>query len=248
MNQIGLQLYTVRELLKEEPQKVFDTIKAIGYDSIQLFGSIEKAEVWAKGALAAGLSLGGILIDLEACEEQEQALFDFCKKYEIADIGISSRFEDFEKIDSYIKRVNAFAAKAKAEGFSFSYHNHGHEFIRLADGKHAMERFMAEFSEDVDFMPDTYWLHDGGYDIRRFLEETCGRVKILHLKDLKKAEKGHTFAEIGMGNLYFEGILKTALNCGISKFFVEQDICRMDPLESIKISFENTKGLLEELK
>lgn len=60
MNQIGLQLYTVRELLKEESQTVFDAIKAIGYDRIQLFGprgSIERAAPWARGALTAGLSL-----------------------------------------------------------------------------------------------------------------------------------------------------------------------------------------------
>ena len=38
-------------------------------------------------------------------------------------------------------------------------------------------------TETVNFMPDTYWLQDGGYDVRYFLEKARNRVRILHLKD-----------------------------------------------------------------
>jgi sugar phosphate isomerase/epimerase len=109
-----------------------------------------------------------------------------------------------------------------------------------------MDRFIKEFdAETVDFMPDTYWLHDGGYDVRHFLEQTNGRVKILHLKDMKRTEDGHTFAELGNGNLYFEGIINTALNCDITNFIVEQDICEGDAIESLKQSYKFIKSLLE---
>lgn len=253
MNQIGLQLYTVRKRLNtnEESRATLEKIKAIGYQSVQLFGSrdsLENATCWAQLARAQGLSLSGILINLESCELNEQALFTLCKEYAIPDIGISSGLSELEEISSYIERVNRFAAKARAAGFSFSFHNHAHEFIRLADGKHAMEHFFGGFSKDVDFMPDTYWIHSGGYDIRHFLEQTRGRVTLLHLKDLKRLESGQTFAEVGKGNLWFKGILQTALDCGIRQFVVEQDQCEGDPLESIRISYQNTKALLEELK
>lgn len=248
MANIGAQLYTVRKLLTTDYkiESTFAEIKRIGYQSVQLYGSIELIEKHTKFAKTIGLDVVGVLADLETCEKNERKLFEICNQYGISDIGISSRFSEFNNMDMYVARVNAFAKKAKNSGFSFSYHNHAHEFIRLADGKTAMDRFIKEFdAETVDFMPDTYWLHDGGYDVRHFLEQTNGRVKILHLKDMKRTEDGHTFAELGNGNLYFEGIINTALNCDITNFIVEQDICEGDTIESLKQSHKFIKSLLE---
>lgn len=248
MAKTGAQLFTVRTLLRTDHniESTFAEIKRIGYQSVQLYGSIELIEKHAELAKAADLDIVGVLVDLDTCENNENKLFEICNQYGISDIGISSRFSECHNTDAYITRVNAFAKKSKKAGFIFSYHNHGHEFIRLADGETSMNRFLKEFdAETVDFMPDTYWLHDGGYDVRRFLEQTNGRVKILHLKDMKRTEEGHTFAEVGKGNLYFEGIVKTALDCGISHFVVEQDRCEGDPLESLKESYQFIKPLLE---
>ena len=248
MANIGAQLYTVRKLLTTDYkiESTFAEIKRIGYQSVQLYGSIELIEKYAKFAKAIDLEVVGVLADLDTCENNESKLFEICNQYGISDIGISSRFSEFHNMDTYIAGVNAFAKKAKKSGFSFSYHNHGHEFIRLIDGKTAMDRFLKELdAETVDFMPDTYWLHDGGYDVRYFLEQTKGRVKILHLKDMKRTEEGHTFAELGNGNLYFEGIINTALNSGITNFIVEQDICEGDAIESLKQSYQFIKSLLE---
>jgi sugar phosphate isomerase/epimerase len=148
--------------------------------------------------------------------------------------------------EAYIRRINAFASRAKNAGFTFSYHNHGHEFIKLDCGETAMALFLKGFdAETVDFMPDTYWLHDGCCDVRYFLEKTRNRVRILHLKDMKRIEQGHTFTEVGNGNLYFEGIIKTAIDCGINEFVVEQDICEGNPLDSLKISYDHIKNILE---
>ena len=244
---LGAQLYTVRSRLQSEQEieQTLKEIKEIGYDSVQLFGSIELIENCAKYSLETGLEVVGVLVDMNFCEKYENKLFDICKKYSIPDIGISSNPHEYQNPDKYIERVHSFAQKAKSEGLTFSYHNHGHEFIRLSDGRTAMSHFVEKFDPDlVDFMSDTYWVHDGGYDVRYFLEETKGRVKILHLKDLKRlAEGGHTYAEIGNGNLCFKEILKTAKNYGIERFVVEQDVCPADPVESLRISYNNIQTL-----
>lgn len=249
MKNIGAQLYTVRDLLKTEDQirSTFAELKAIGYDCVQLYGSVAFAETCAKIAKETGLAVVGILSDLASCEKEEEALFRLCRAYQIRDIGISSNSQDCQNPEAYINRVNAFAKKVKRADFTFSYHNHGHEFIRLETGEIPMEIFVAGFSPNVDFMPDTYWLHDGGCDIRYFLERIGSRVKILHLKDLARIDKGHTFAEVGSGNLYFEGILKTALDCGIEEFVVEQDSCPGNPIESLRKSYNYIKKLIDEV-
>ena len=66
---------------------------------------------------------------------------------------------------------------------------------------------------------------------------------ILHLKDLKRLEQGHTYSEIGNGNLCFKEILKLAENLGIEQYVVEQDVCPADPVDSLKVSFDYLKSL-----
>ena len=243
---LGAQLYTVRSRLtnERETEQTLKEIKEIGYDSVQLFGSVELMENCAKYSREAGLSVIGALVDMNFCEQYESELFSLCKRYNIPDLGISSSPHEYQNPDDYIERVHNFAKKVKAEGLTFSYHNHGHEFIKLSDGRTAMSHFLEKFNPSlVEFMPDTYWVHDGGYDVRYFLEETEGRVKILHLKDLKRLEQGHTYSEIGNGNLCFKEILKLAENLGIEQYVVEQDVCPADPVDSLKVSFDYLKSL-----
>lgn len=248
MKKIGAQLYTVRDLIttSEGTRSTFQALKDIGYDSVQLFGTVEMAEDFAKIAKETGLEIVGILSTLSDCEANEKEWFDLCHRYDIKDIGFSAWITEYQDVDAYIERVNAFAQKVRAAGFTFSYHNHSPEFIKRASGETTMACFLKGFDrETVKFMPDTYWIQHGGYDVRYFLEQTRNRVDILHAKDIVRTQTGHTFAEVGNGNLYFEGILKTAIDCGIENFVVEQDSCPGNPLDSLKLSYDNLKALLE---
>jgi sugar phosphate isomerase/epimerase len=71
-----------------------------------------------------------------------------------------------------------------------------------------------------------------------------GRVKILHLKDMKRTPEGPTYAEIGVGNINFNGIIETAKNIGVEYFIVEQDKCDGDPIDSARISCEFLRKIL----
>ena len=171
-------------------------------------------------------------------------MFAICNEFGIPEIGISAFYTTYEEAVDFISRVNPFANIAHDRGLRFSYHNHAKEFIRTSCGKTIMELYLEGFdAETVAFMPDTYWLQYGGFDVRRFLELTRDRVYTLHLKDLKFTKDGPTFAEIGQGNLYFKGILQTALACGIDSFIVEQDTCEQDPLLSLQKSYSEIQSL-----
>ena len=249
MNRIGVQLYTVRAMLNTEAEAMtaIRAIKEIGYDSVQLFrtGEMEKTAGWCKICAELGMPINSILGSLEDCEQNAEALFALCKQYNIPDLGISSPIRTEADAIPFIARVNAFAAKAKENGLTFSYHNHGHEFIKTECGKTVMELFLEGFDANVSFMPDTYWIHDGGFDVRRFLELAEGRVKILHMKDLVRTAEGHTFAPVGDGNLYMEGITALAMQQGIEHFVVEQDKCAEDPLVCLQRSYNCLKKLLK---
>ena len=243
---LGAQAYTVRNLLTDDAsiKNTMVEIKKIGYASVQLYGSAEFAEKCAAAATEEGLLISGILSDLDKCEAEAERYFEVCEKFGIKDLGVSAFYTTLSDALRFIQRANFFAEKVKAKGLTFSYHNHAAEFIKTSDGKTVMEHYIEGFDKElIDFMPDTFWVHSGGFDVRRFIELTNGRVKILHLKDMKRTKEGQKFAEIGNGNLYFEGIIKLALDCGINEFVVEQDECDGDPLLSLKQSYDYIKTL-----
>lgn len=244
---LGVQLYTARRLLRDKETLVnsLSEIKNIGYNAFQLYGNLDVLENLAKASRECGADIVGALVTHNEFLSEPGRLFDICERYSISDIGISSNLSECKNICEYIDKTNELARESRARGFSFSYHNHSHEYIKDEHGKCPMEYMLEYFSGDVDFMPDTYWLAHGGADIRRFLELTQGRVKILHLKDLKRTESGHTYTEVGYGNLYFEGIIKTALSVGIDNFVVEQDESEISPLVSLKKSYDYINKLFE---
>ncbi|MFL7808595.1 MAG: sugar phosphate isomerase/epimerase, partial [Anaerolineae bacterium] len=52
-----------------------------------------------------------------------------------------------------------------------------------------------------------------------------------------------TMAEIGEGNLNWPAILAACAEAGVEWYAIEQDICRRDPFESLKISYDNLRQM-----
>ena len=242
---IGLQLYTVRHLTKDTPscEQTIARIAEMGYECVQLAGDIDTVERTATCSAAAGLPVIGILGSMRLCRESKERWLAAARLCGAADIGISSSIRTAEEAAALIPEVNAFANEVIAAGFTFSYHNHSNEFIRTENGKTVMELLLDGFDPRIRLMPDTYWLQHGGVDVRDFIEKHADRIRILHLKDMKRTAEGPTFAELGVGNINFPGILQLARDCGIHEFIVEQDQCDGDPLHSAEISLSHYKSL-----
>lgn len=248
---IGIQLYTVRDKMLDR-SSIRDTlvrIKQIGYECVQLASSVEEMEITANVCKEIGLSAVGLLCNIDMCETAGDKLFEIARICGAKDIGISSSVKNEDEAEELIRRANAFAKKARASGFSFSYHNHSNEFIRGESCRTLMQLLIDGFAPNlVDFMPDTYWLQHGGADVRAFLESIEGRVKILHLKDMKRTVDGPTYAEIGVGNINFKGIIESAEKIGVAHYIVEQDKCDGDSLTSAEMSYNYiTKNLFAEV-
>jgi sugar phosphate isomerase/epimerase len=223
-------------------ENIYDTLtklKEMGYECVQLASSVENMMMTAEVCREIDLAAVGLLCNIDMCEQDGDKLFEIARICGARDIGISSGMKTEKEAYDVIERANAFAKKAKENGFTFSYHNHSNEFIRGESGKTLMQLLVEGFdSKYVDFMPDTYWLQHGGADVRAFLESIGGRVRILHLKDMKRTVDGPTYAEIGSGNINFAGIVEVARNIGVEHYIVEQDKCDDDSLLSARISYD----------
>ena len=249
---IGIQLYTVRTLLENEAaaDKTIAALGEMGYECIQLFGGTTNLNMmrWCVNAARKyGLKVIGMLSNPISLRESFNEITEIAREAECSDIGISGAAKTEGEARELVMTANALANDVHSAGFTFSYHNHSHEFIRTECGETVMDILLGGFDEElVDLMPDTYWLQHGGVDVRDFIETHADRIKMLHLKDMKRALDGPTFAEVGVGNINMKGIIKLALSLGISDFIVEQDQCDGDPLVSAKISIDNIKKILKE--
>lgn len=244
LNKIGVQLYTIRDQFKDpESAKVcFEKLKKLGYDEVQTAGCAANItpEIFGKLAREAGLTVVGTHDDFNLMVNDPEKAMDNHDLMGTKIMGIGGFFHtDKEAYDDFIAKANTVARNIKARGFKFTYHNHSHEFRKI-DGKLIMDYLLENLDPDnTGFVLDTYWVQHGGGDVRYWIEKLKGRVDILHLKDMAKGDQGEApqfITEIGNGNLYWEGILETALKCGVKHFIVEQDTCPGDPFDSLKIS------------
>jgi sugar phosphate isomerase/epimerase len=128
-------------------------------------------------------------------------------------------------------------------GLTFSYHNHSFEFVRF--GKRTGLDLLYEESDPryLQAELDTYWIQHGGGDPADWVRKMKGRMPVVHLKDMVIVDGEPTMAEIGEGNLNWPAILAACAEAGVEWYAIEQDICRRDPFESLKISYDNLRQM-----
>ena len=242
-------MYTLRTVAEDLPSALsaMQAVKEIGYEAVQIAGSMEVMENYISAAKTVGVKIMGILTNPQVLKDNFKRIIEMARQTGASDIGISSGARDEAAAREVVCDANELARAVRAEGFTFSYHNHSHEYMRTECGKRVMDILLEGFDKDlIDLMPDTYWLQHGGVDVRDFIETYAERIKILHLKDMKRVADGVTFSEVGEGNLNMKGIIKCALENGISTFIVEQDLCDGNPVDSARISYKNISKILGE--
>ncbi len=251
---IGIQLYTLRNELAKDPSGTLKQIAADGYQQVEPFG-FPNCDPLIKGAKEAGLQLNSTHFEWDSVVNPKDAtLSDFAKIVEKAkEIGFSNlvipylqdgnrkTLDDYKKI---AENANKAATMAKAAGIQLSYHNHNFEFQPMEGGKTGYDIFIAEFSPDMQFEIDVFWVKAAGIDPSELIKKLSGRVSQLHLKDLKEgiatpsyvtSLPKDAFKELGNGIIPMEPILVAAKAAGVKHCHVEQDQSP-DALASVKQS------------
>lgn len=247
VKKLGVQLYTVRDFMNtsEEIAATFKRLKDMGYDEAQTAGCKIDYEEFGALAKEAGIALIG------THENFQRMLNDFDEAVRIQQvldspfmgIGGASQYETEASALEFVKSVNEIGKKLVPYGMKFTYHHHSFEFVPTDTGRHLMDIYAEGFDKDtVSFCLDTYWLQNGGADVRHWIEMLKNRVDILHLKDMKKSRHENDwfkcyFAEIGYGNLWWDGIFDAAEKTGVKHYIVEQDISE-NPFKSLEMSSE----------
>ena len=242
---IGLQLFTVRDLLKSDFGETLRTIAALGYREVE-FAGILGDDVRQTRELLRGLDLAAPSLHADYTSLRSNPE----KSFETAQL-LDARFvvcpwldprerqtaDDWKRICDTLNVIGERAARA---GLVLAYHNHDFEFADLAAGVRPYDLLLSRTDEPlVKFELDVYWATKGRADPAPLLRAHPSRFRLVHLKDM--ATDG-SFTEIGNGTLDFVDIIDAALLSGVAHFFVEQDVAS-DPLRSIAASIAYLRRL-----
>jgi sugar phosphate isomerase/epimerase len=249
MTEIAAQLYTVYEFL-QTPQEIARSLKKvaqIGYRAVQVsgLGPIDTDEL--KSILdAEGLVVCATHVDFEELRIDLDAVIDYQKTLDCNFVAIGSmplEYRDEEGYRRFAEEINPIAKELSKAGLVFGYHNHSFELERFGEKTGLEIFFNACDAEFVTAEFDTYWLQNGGADPIVWIESFSDRVPVIHLKDMKAQSNDSIMAEVGEGNMNWQGIIAACKKAGTRWYVVEQDYCQRDPFDSLAISFSNLKNM-----
>ncbi len=258
---IGIQLYTLRNEIKEDTVATIKAVAEAGYKQVEAYG-FPNAEAMIKASKDHGLEVNSSHFAWEAVtspDKAEKGAFDKILEQAQKD-GLSHLVipylhnEERATLDDYkrvAERCNKAAVKAKKAGIQLAYHNHSFEFAPMEGKKSGYDILMAEFADEMQFEIDVFWVKLAGVEPVDLMKKLKGRVSQLHLKDLKAGidiphfEGGvpkEAFKELGNGIIPMEPIIKAAKAVGVAHCHVEQDQSP-DPLASVQESIKHLATL-----
>ena len=244
---VALQMYTVRNQLKEDFDGTFRKVGGIGYAGVELTGIGPHTAKELKAFLddlnlkVAGchVGLGALQGDLDRVLDENLALGN---SYLVCPALPQDRRGDEGCYVETARLLNEIGAKCRTRGLRLCYHNHSFEFQKFR-GKNALDVLYESSDPDlVQAEIDTYWVQHGGEDPAAYIRKYAGRCPLVHLKDMEAGEE-RFFAEVGEGIMDFDSIFEASEKGGVAWYIVEQDQCRRDPLDSARLSFENLRRM-----
>lgn len=251
IEKIGVQLYTIRDYMQtaDDIRASFKKLKAMGIDQGQTAGCAIPYEEFGQIAKEENFEIVGTHDSFDVMKNDFDLAFKNHEALGTKIMGVGGcGILGEEETAKFIEEANVVAKKIGAKGGKFTFHNHSHEFTKWENGKSMMSMLYEGLDKDnASFCLDTYWVQHGGGDVRYWMEKLAGRIDILHLKDMGRSTEanpngsGYQFiTEIGNGNLYWEGILKTAEEIGVKYYVIEQDTNWIDgdPFKSLESSMK----------
>lgn len=261
-NKIALQLFSVRQDLKEDFYGTLKQVKEMGYSGVEFAGLYDNDPLEVKKMCQEiGLVPISAHVPFQKLLEETEATIDCYKKLGVRYVVIPSLAEEYrpgrEKFPDFTEALIRIGTALVKEGMVLQYHNHDFEFEKL-DGEYLLDiMYRTVDPAYLQTQLDTCWVNVGGADPVAYIHKYAGRIPTIHLKDFagsksenmyvligvnedKKQETKGTFElrPVGKGVQDFPSIIEAADQAGAEWFIVEQDSpsLGLTPLECAKAS------------
>jgi sugar phosphate isomerase/epimerase len=255
---IGLQLYTVRDHMEKDVEGTLERVAEIGYREVELgdFNYYGKKPAELRQILSGhGLKAISTHFEESQLKSDLEKHIASAKECGITYIGLASLDEPDRKTLEAVKRAaewfNQVGRSVSNAGCRFFYHGHNFDYA-MVDGAVIYDELIRRTDPKfVNFQLDCFWCVHAGKDPVDYFHRFPGRFPQLHIKDLKPGYPPTTgedsrpgaFTEVGQGIIDWKRIFQAAREGGLEHFYVEQDECDRDSLESAKISYNYLHSL-----
>lgn len=248
---IGLQLYSLRNEIKEDLAGSLKKISEIGYKNLEAAGySDGKFYDMDPAAFKSLVESYDMKLTSSHVTFKNDKISDVLSAHKEAGVKYMVwpwlNDEQRKNLDAYKKlaeNFNAIGEMCNQNGMKFGYHNHAFEF-KAIDGVIPYDLLLESTDPDLVFMQiDLYWAVYAGKDPIAYFEKYPGRFKLWHVKDMAAGEQKE-MTEVGTGIIDYNKIFEYASVSGMKEFFVEQDVIKGDGFESVKKSFGYLNNML----
>ena len=245
LEKVGLQLYTVRDKMKEDFEATLARVAEIGYKEVEFAGYFDHTPADVRAILDRhGLSAPSTHIALGVIDAWKASL-DTAKaighEYIVVPWIPQEKRLTLDGWKNVAGVFNRAAQLAHDAGLQFAYHNHDFEFPKL-EGQVPYDVLLQNTDPKlVQLEIDLYWITKGGQDPLNYFSRWPGRIPLVHVKDSAGAPE-HKMVDVGQGKIDWKRIFAKREQAGIKHFFVEHDQ-PPQPFQDIAASYNYLKGL-----
>ncbi len=229
LERIGLELYTLRNVMPKDPEGTLAAVRRMGYTDVELLWSFDnfgrtpaqvKASLDATGlrAPSAHMDAATITRDWERSLETAKLLgHDYLIVPSLP--GATSRtLDDWRR---WADRFNAAGATARRAGIWLAFHNEA-EHMKPIDGQIPYDLFVERLDPSlVRLQLDTGNMLIGGGDPMRYLAKYRDRYWTFHLKDVVADRSKDT--QLGTGTFDIAAFLAAIPALGSKPVYVEHE-------------------------
>jgi sugar phosphate isomerase/epimerase len=246
---VGLELYSVRNELKDDLMGTVRAVAKMGYECVEFFSPYyawtpdyakqvrqmmddagircmsthNGAETFTRDGMAHAVELNGIL---------------GAKFIVWASAGNPKTLDGWKTV---AERLNQGAEKMKSAGLRAGYHNHQLEFTPI-DGKRPMGVLAANTGKDVMLQLDVGTCIEAKSDPVAWVDQNPGRIRSMHCKDWSP-EKGYKVL-LGDGVAPWKKLFAAAEKTGgLEYYLVEQEGSDLPPMETAQRCLDNFREL-----
>ncbi|MGB8734316.1 MAG: TIM barrel protein [Candidatus Sulfotelmatobacter sp.] len=264
---LGLQLYSVRDVLPKDYDGTLHQLAALGYREVEAAGFFGHTPAEVKQSMdRAGLHCVSAHYPLSQLLPKVDETIQFGKDLGLSYIVCAS---PMLKDPSHVKdpgsraaresmtlddwrwnadQFNYIGEKVNAAGMRFAYHNHTPEF-RSENGVVFYDELLRQTDPaKVTFELDCGWAVVAGQKPAEILSRNPTRFSMLHVKDFKMTPTSTPSdhppsTEMGHGNIDYRPIFEAAKKADIKHAFVEQEEFDMPQMEALKIDADYMRAI-----
>ncbi len=239
---VGLELYSVRDALKQDPEGTVRAVAQMGYQAVEFYAPyFEWTETQAKQMRKVLDDLGircysthndADYLDPKNINHARDLNLILGSKYVV--LAWTDPKSGLDGWKAVADQLNSAAETLEPAGLKAGYHNHQAEFTPV-DGRRPIEILAKNTKSSVMLQLDVGTCLEAGSDPVAWIRANPGRIRSIHCKDWSRDPgKGYKVL-FGEGVADWKGIFQAAESVGgVEYYLIEQEGSQFSELETAR--------------